>query len=391
MLSAPKALRRRSVHSGKLERWLGREKIELLADRMRNGGGPGRRWYGHPLPLLDLSRDVSITGDGDFVGEFDRGGFACAIDHLADHAKRLWKRAGRPIYLPEPVLNTGFSGFAGQAGVADFRYMQALFFNKPFPTSSGAGTDGDYISGNMVPPVDNTLSSLGTNAARLSSDTGAPNFNNAQSGKSLHLLGAEMHASAANCALMLIDRIWEANFTWSSGGTSGNPFGSSPTRYQSTTPGDPDFAGGNFMYPVAKTTPTGSANVDITYTNQGGTGGNVVTFAVPAVGYAQGELLAASTSPWFIPLLAGDYGVKDILKVVTDKGLGAGAQAPIVIARPLGCLAFPLAKQFTPFEWFRSRDLAPRVFDNAHISMIKLTPGTACTVIGNVFLGQSDQ
>ena len=80
-----------SVHSGRLERWLGRDRIEHLSGHMRG-------WYGPPICLLDCPGSVWMGKDGDFVGDFDRGFFHSAADGMRDYLRRLWQEAGKPVY-----------------------------------------------------------------------------------------------------------------------------------------------------------------------------------------------------------------------------------------------------------------------------------------------------
>ena len=108
-LFKPKSIKRLSTHSGRLERWLGREKIDQLSNNFRHGGGQNIPWYGPPVNLSDVPGSVWVCGDGDFVGDIDRGFFSSAADSMADHIRSLWRRAGRPIYIPEQQLSVGFS------------------------------------------------------------------------------------------------------------------------------------------------------------------------------------------------------------------------------------------------------------------------------------------
>lgn len=70
-----------SPHSGRVERWLGKEKIEELQNNMKG-------WYGPPIHLLDVPGSLKITKDGDFIGQFDRGFFMSAVDVLSSRVKK---------------------------------------------------------------------------------------------------------------------------------------------------------------------------------------------------------------------------------------------------------------------------------------------------------------
>jgi hypothetical protein len=383
MLKAPMLLKRRSIHSGQLERWLGREKIEFLSNMMRHGGGPNVRWYGNPLPILDVPRDVSITGDGDFVGAFDRGQFASAMDHLAEHTRRLWRRAGRPIYVPEPVLNLGFSDFRDHGDKSNgFSYSQALPYYKSSPAvTTGLADLATLVTAPNVPVQESTPGIHTAATVRNKSQAGSFNQADARSGNTLHLLGADGVSGAATSALMVIDKLLE--FDLGTGGLTSWPVTGTPTRYQSATPGDPDSAVGNFMFPVsvavyAATTHSWSA----TYVDQNGNGSN----SSPAVAGLNSNSASGIDlqNIWFMPLASGDSGVKSITTFACNVGVTTSTY--VNLAHPLGVISFSAATKVLPNEWYRSKDLAPRVFDNAFLSLLSIGTTAAYLTYGNLYL-----
>ena len=129
-------LRNRSVNSSRLERWLGAPRMEQLANHVRNGGGEGKQWYGPAINLRDVPGSVWLTGDGDFIGDFDRGFFHSAADSFADHAKQLWKRAGKPIYIPDEQFAVGFTSISDALARASGGNSQRLngMISKSGPT-----------------------------------------------------------------------------------------------------------------------------------------------------------------------------------------------------------------------------------------------------------------
>jgi hypothetical protein len=87
-----------SIHSQRLERWLGKERVENISNRYKG-------WYGRPVKLLDCPGNVSICGDGSFIGSFSRGYFFSALDAL----EIALTKAAR---APHGQLNAGFSSIS---------------------------------------------------------------------------------------------------------------------------------------------------------------------------------------------------------------------------------------------------------------------------------------
>ena len=69
------------IHSARLERWLGADRLSYLSQSMVG-------WYSKPIPLLDVPGCVAVDCHGDFVGSFDRGGYYSAADALDDASLR---------------------------------------------------------------------------------------------------------------------------------------------------------------------------------------------------------------------------------------------------------------------------------------------------------------
>lgn len=383
MLHAPNLLRRRSIHSQRLERWLGPGRIEELARTFRHGGGEGHAWYGPPAPILDVPGDVSVTGDGDFIGQFDRGFFASAADHLADHFRALWRAAGRPIYIPGPVVGAGFPGYADliarikNGSTQSHRVIKAL--------TSGAnvcGSDG-YLLG-TVPAADLAGAGAPGGSVRSSSSSGALKIVNPASG-TMHLIGADLSSSLLNASAIIYDRLWEVVLLAASG--NGSLITGAPTRYQSTTATDPDYVGGNFCFPGVATNLPSSAHVfTVTYTDQAGNTSNVSATVSGLAGLTAGGIDVQKG--WFIPLASGDVGIKKLEQPAWST-LYSGAFS-FAIGHLLGVVAFPVINQHLPAEWYRSRELAPRVFDDACLSILSPNTSAATTIDGLIHLSATD-
>lgn len=377
-MNAPKTIKRRSIHSGRLERWLGKEKIEKLANDMRNGGGPGNRWYWEPINLRDVPGSVWVTADGDFVGDFERGWFDSAVDSLSRHFRDLWKAAGKPIYQPEPVFGVGFASISDALSRASSGYQQSLNgqIAKTGPTGVASVSSSLWRVGTM-PPAGSAGAAAPGGTAHAKSDTGAMAYNNPSTG-TLHLVGADFFAGGSQNTLMLYDRLFSVAKTMNS--TSTEAVTGVPTRYQSTTATNPDYIGGNFLFiEVGGTALAATAHnwTVCTYTDQA----NAASTLPSVTGNASAivdrfDMPAAS---WFCPLESGDVGIKALTQMQCSALVATGA-INFVIGHPIGIMAFPLANTTFPFDWLTNRNQAPRIFDNACLALFEMVkPNTTAT------------
>ena len=379
-------IKRRSVHSGRLERWLGADRIARLSDNMLNGGGEGKPWYGPPINLADCPGSVWICRDGDFVGDFDRGFFHSAADSLAHHLRQLWKAAGKPIYFNEhraaPSFGVGFTSISDALSRASSGNSQILNggFSKTGATGVLASSFSMWRLGGM-PAAGTAPAAAPGGLANSSSTTGAMVYNNPASG-TLHLTGADFSASVINNSLMLHDRIFQVTKTINS--TATEAVTGVPTRYQSTTTTAADYIGGNFLFiEVGGTQLANTAHnwTTCTYTDDAGN----ATQTLPSLAGNPGAVATIvdrfdmPTNTWFAPLATGDVGIK-VLSQMQCSALVATGVANFVIAHPIGIMSFPIINTLLPYDWLTNRTQAPRIFDNACLSLFELPkPATTAT------------
>lgn len=367
----------RSVHSGRLERWLGTDKVEYLSRCMTDGGGPGIPWYGPPINIRDVPGSVWVGGDGDFAGNFDRGFFASAADSLSDYFHRLWREAGRPIYQQsEPAFGVGFASISDALSRASGGFSQ--FINgagiSKTGVTSAVGEPKSLWAVGTSPPAGVIGSAAPGGRAPTDATTGAMLFTNPASG-TLHLVGADILATTGGNSLMLYDRIFDVAKNMNS--SAAESVTGVPTRYQSSTPTNADYAGGNFMFPEVITTLAATAhNWDtMIYRDQDGND----TITAPAITGNSGCVLGRFDTPvnvWFAPLATGDNGVMDLNSMKLSAAVATGT-ANWVIGHPIGIMAFPIGNTIYPFDWLASRQQAPRIFDDACLALFEMPKPTA--------------
>jgi hypothetical protein len=352
-----------STHAGRLERWLGKERIADLQGAMKG-------WYGRPICLLDCPGSVRISADGDFTGPIKRGFFYSAMDALNDMLAAAAKQSPNTFYV-------GFSSISDALSRASQGFSQRRSFAKTGPTGVVGVTSSLWRLG-AVPDVGTAPGNAPGGTAFTSATTGALAFANPAAGTN-RLVGADVSASVINNTLLLYDLIFGVNKTMNS--TATEAVTGVPTRYQSTTATDEDFAGDNFLFVQVGGTAlaaTGHNWTVCTYTDQGG----ATAVNLPSLTGNSGAIvdrLDHPTQQWFAPLASGDTGIKALTQMQCSAAVATGV-IWFMMGHPIGFMSFPLINSMIPFDWLTNRDQAPRVFDNACLAFLEiLKPATTAT------------
>jgi hypothetical protein len=365
-------IKRRSPHSGQLERWLGADKTAYLSRQFRD-------WYGPPCNIRDVPGSLWVTGGGDFVGDFGRGGFASACDALGDHLRQFWARVDRERSFREFQFGVGFTSISdalSRASSGNGQWINGLIA-KTGPTGVVGAASSLWRVGAM-PSAGAAGSAAPGGRAPTSATVGAMNFANPSSG-TLHLVGANFSSAVINNCLMLYDRIFDVAKTMAS--TATEAVTGVPTRYQSTTPGAANYAGGNFLFiEVGGTQLSATAHNWTTciYTDSLGN----ATQTLPSVTGNSAAIVDRFDMPlntWFCPLAANDEGIQKLTQMQCSASVAAGV-INFVIGHQIGVMAFPVINSLLPFDWLTNMDQAPRIFDDAALALFELPkPATTAT------------
>lgn len=370
-------MKRKAVSSARIERWLGTEKAERLSQHMKG-------WYGPPINLRDLPGSVWIGRDGDFCGDFDRGFFDSAEDAFGRMLKReseKWKRALHPDILAH-YAGAGFASISDALAQASAGGSQLLMYSKVGPTGVVASCNSLWRQGGQ--PSSGGASSAAPGGRALSkATTGGIQFNNPASGTT-HLTGADMSASVINNAVMLYDRLFDVIKTMNS--TATESVTGVPTRYQSSTPGAADSAEGNFLFiEVAATALAATAHNWTTCLYRDDAGNDSQTLPTLAgISAAIADRFDMPLNYWFAPLATDDKGIMDLAQMQCSAAVATGT-INFVIGHPIGIMAFPVINSLLPFDWLTNRQQAPRIFDDACLTMFELPkPATTATTYGGI-------
>ena len=367
-------IKRRAIHSGRLERWLGADKIERLSNNFRHGGGVNVPWYGPPVNLTDVPGNVWVTGDGDFIGDFHRGFAASAADSMADHVRALWRQAGKPIYA---VGFTGIADFIQRQAGGYRQFLGAGQIAKNGPTGTANTASSLWLQGTN--PAAGGVSSAAPGGRALTKATaGTMGFQNPSSGN-LYLSGADLTCTVQNNSLMIYDRLFDVAKIVTI--TTAETVTGVPTRFSSTTTTSLDYISGNFVFieVVVANLGAGAHNhTNLTYTNQAGTTGLVAANIAGIASQPQPNFdMPANT--WFAPLLAGDTGVREITSIQLSASTVSGG-LQYVIAHPIGICMFPHIAGLIPFDWITLKNPAPYIPNDAALALFEFPkPSTTAT------------
>lgn len=352
-------IKRRSTHASKLERWLGPNKCAEFSALHQD-------WYGPPIALAGVPGEVYCRGGGDFVGNIDAGGFQNYWDYSIKRAKDALHQA---FLYNKSQMATGFATLAALQDAAKAGYAQEIFLW----CSNGPGTQyaNDVWSFSSAPVVGAVGANAPGGTVFNSASTRAGKLRNAGSGKTLTATRGQNISTINGIAMLVCDRLFAVNKTMNS--TASEAVTGVATRYQSTTSTDPDWAGGNFVYPRTYTVlPATAHNHTVCqYTDQdGNTGVSFPSVAGRASGAALGADLAQGA--WFMPLADGDVGVKAITQIQID-ALVASGNIEYVLSHPLYWVISPGALGSDSSTWpafwtsdgITSAMQLVRVFDDA--------------------------
>lgn len=350
------------THSERLERFLGRETLEQLSVAMKH-------WYGPPIAVGNVPGAVYVCGGGDFRGRIAAGQMSPLIDYVEQRTKRILRNATK---CQLNSLHTGFSSMSDLINEATTGGKKRHYlFRKVGVTATLTGGVSLWGVGDAPVAGANAANAPGGEAP-TSATAGAFSFTNPGGGDTQHFVGAVVNATAAPNTLLLYDRIFQVNKTMNSNATESVT--GVPTRYQSSTPGDQDFAGGNFAFPEVGGTALASGAHNWTvcrYRDQDGN--DTISFPSTAGISAAGvRKIDLAVPAWFMPLASGDTGVKDLDQLQYDTSLIATGVINWVVGHPLAFMGAELPNKLMQIDGIMTAFNLTRIFDDAALALMEV-------------------
>jgi hypothetical protein len=366
-----------STHSGRLERWLGKEACENVSKAM----GP---WYGRPIKLAGVPGDVRVYRGGDIRGRIMTGAEVSVREVAADLTRRFVNAAAAAKRLDPAQLNAGFASLSDViSAFSDPAKRRKFPFSKTGVAGTTAATHSLWQSAGW-PAAGGAGSAAPGGRALDDTTTGGWPFRNAAGGQTMKFLSAYVNCSGANGVLLLYDRLFDVAKTMAS--TTTEAVSGVPTRYQNTTPGTDDSAEDNFLFPECQTALPATAHNWTTclYTDNLGNTAHTVP-SIVGISSCAAQRLDMPLNRWFAPLASGDAGIKNLTQMQCDASVATGA-INFVIGHPIcwiPCAATASVMAFTDgvttaFE---------RIFDDACLAFLEpVRPtSTAFSYSGTMF------
>lgn len=385
------------THSDKLERWLGSDQVDSISKNFRN--------FYWPVAVHGVPGNVHVMPGGDFTGEIKAGQYMSKEDSahvtlrkILKHAEQKQRKDNALHTLTDlikaerrEVLSVGafasvnevIAAFTGGKG-------QAIPFQKTGSAANAVGNSNDLWTRGGTPSAGAAGSAAPGGVAPTSATTGALPFKNLGTADTGHYLNWSLSSSVINNSLLLYDRIFAVVKTMNS--TSTEAVTGVPTRYQNGTAGNVEYIGGNFCFPSNPTTVLAATAHNWTvcqYTDQGSnTGNNFTSVAGVSACVVGGIDLAVGN--WFLPLAAGDVGVKALTQMQCSASVATGT-IDFVIGHPIAINACPIANIACLDDGlYTALNLTP-ILDDACLSFIELTkPATTATNYSGILRAVSE-
>lgn len=361
------------VHSGQIERWLGRDAVERVSASMRT--------FPFPAPMVDVPGSVWCMPGGDFVGSLKAGSEVSALDRAVDKLQRMRRAAiARGGRWRHGQLNA-FASLDQLVAAVSGGKAQYLNFLKTGVAASAIGGSMDLWTRAGQPAAGAAGGAAPGGTVTTNSTTGNWGWKNPASANTGHYLAAEVTASVVNNSIAIIDQLLRVAKTMNSTGTEAVT--GTFSRYQSGTATAGDYIGGNFCFPSNPTTVLAATAHNWTvcqYTDQDSNATQSFPSATGISACPVGQIdLAVGSGSWFMPLASGDVGVKALTQMQCSAAVATGT-IDFVVAHLIGIVGCPVANLVCLSDALYTAMQLTSVFDGACVSGLEMPkPATTAT------------
>jgi len=364
-----------STHSSRLERWLGKDNVEQLSQKMKG-------WYGPPIAVAGVPGKVFIGKDGDFIGRISVGKFASAQDIAEGIIRRFLRGYRHAIHNGGNQLNTGFASLSDLILEATSGKRREFLFQKVGPTGVANVTSSLWRLGNL-PSAGAAPANPAAGTVYYDDSAGGFLFINPTNPDTQHFVAGFPLASVAGNTLLLYDLLFGVNKTMNS--TATEAVTGVPTRYQNTTPGQADSIAGNFGFIQVGGTVLASGAHNWTvclYTDQGGNSSTMPSLTGNSAAIV--DRLDHPVQQWFCPLEAGDTGIKAWTQLQCSAAIATGV-IWFMIGHPIAWMPCPVANMVCVVDGINTAFNLALIFDDACLAFLEVSKpsATATTYSGS--------
>ena len=356
-------LTERSTHSGKLERWLGKEKTEELSRSMMN-------WYGPPIAVGGIPGNVWACAGGDFRGRIVAGEFTNVLDWTVMRLQRIFRNASRK---QQYQFNAGFASLSDLISECTQGGKRYEFPFQKVGVTGVVGVTNSLWGLGSSPAAGANASAAPGGDAPTDATTGAFPFTNPTGGDTMHWIAGFAIASIAGNNLLCYDRLFQVNKTMAS--TATEAVTGVPARYQSTTSTDQDYIGGNFLFVEVGGTALAATAHNWTvclYNDQADASSTMPSLTGNSAAIVR--RLDHPVGQWFAPLEAGDIGVKKLTQMQCSASVATGV-INFVIGHPIAWMPCPIANTCMISDGINTAFNLVRIFDDAALAFLEVYKG----------------
>lgn len=346
-----------SIHTQRLERWLGPE----LMDKVQ------RTNYHWPVALGGAPGDGVMVYRGEAYGRFPRGAFASYSDYLIDQAARRARAIRSLVRMGVRSQIGGFSSLSDLISEATVNGKGQQVVMVKAGTTGVVGVMNSLARVGSIPAGQATAAAFAAGespTATTPSGLGVQFFNPA-GGDTTHVVSATVLASVANQLLLLYDRFYQGNWNVA---TTPQSVSGTPSRYQDTS------ARGTFISSEVSTALGASATgtITITYVDSEGNTAEAMTSLLALVASSIVNRFPHATPNWFYQFNSPDVGARSMTNLTTTGGTNTG-NVNLFMGYPLCYVPLPnVANQPVSVSFVNTLFSMPRVYDSACLCLLEL-------------------
>jgi hypothetical protein len=315
-----------STHAQRLERWLGADVATGISEKMSG-------WYGPPIPIFGVPGRVYAAGGGDFVGAIDGGFYGNLAGYATDRAKRVLRAFARSQASTAGIGFASLSDLISEATTGG--KAQTLSYQKTGPTAPAVSATVTTWALGALPSAGANSGGAPGGTVPTNTTTGGLQQVDPAGTDTLHLTTWTGQSTVAG-ATLLYDFLFGVTSTFATGTSANLAITGVPTRYQTAA-----LAPGNFAsIRVAGVMNATGTNFNLFYVDQAGNAAELSPVIAARTSSAV-ETIPLTQPAWFLPLNAGDTGLRSISNIRSsgnNNGVGDW-----FIGHPLAILPTPVA------------------------------------------------